>query len=236
MTPRAPEGWYHAQGDPEGTVRYWNGTSWIGGPTVGGPSHGAPPFATTLLDGPTHGYATLTAEPTVHGRVLAQAWRRVVAAIIDAVISYLVTIPLILASIDWNPDGQPRTIPLSNGMRLLPTVLIAIYTIVPVAFWGATLGKRILSTEVIRAKDGGAPGIEGAFMRYLPYLILAVVSFLVTRSRANNGYTGMTGATGALSGVALLLPIVSLILVVTDARRRSVSDRVGGTYVVMRLG
>ena len=27
-----PPGWYHAQGDPEGTVRLWNGTEWVGYP------------------------------------------------------------------------------------------------------------------------------------------------------------------------------------------------------------
>lgn len=27
-------GWYHAQGDPEGTQRYWNGTQWQGEPTA----------------------------------------------------------------------------------------------------------------------------------------------------------------------------------------------------------
>ena len=29
----AAPGWYHAPGDPDGTVRYWNGTDWIGFPT-----------------------------------------------------------------------------------------------------------------------------------------------------------------------------------------------------------
>ncbi len=27
-----PPGWYHAQGDPEGTQRYWDGSQWVGGP------------------------------------------------------------------------------------------------------------------------------------------------------------------------------------------------------------
>ncbi len=28
----APPGWYHAEGDPPGTERYWNGTEWTEGP------------------------------------------------------------------------------------------------------------------------------------------------------------------------------------------------------------
>ena len=29
-----PAGWYHAQGDPAGTFRYWDGAQWIGEPQV----------------------------------------------------------------------------------------------------------------------------------------------------------------------------------------------------------
>lgn len=28
----SPPGWYHAEGDPPGTQRYWNGVAWEGGP------------------------------------------------------------------------------------------------------------------------------------------------------------------------------------------------------------
>lgn len=27
-------GWYHGKGDPEGTVRYWNGEEWVGDPVM----------------------------------------------------------------------------------------------------------------------------------------------------------------------------------------------------------
>lgn len=32
MTASAAPGWYHAQGDPPGTERYWDGTAWTEGP------------------------------------------------------------------------------------------------------------------------------------------------------------------------------------------------------------
>ncbi len=45
-------GWYFAQGDPPGTERYWNGTSWEGTyRAVGGFSPSAPPPATGLPGG-----------------------------------------------------------------------------------------------------------------------------------------------------------------------------------------
>ncbi|MBK6662725.1 MAG: DUF805 domain-containing protein [Thermoflexaceae bacterium] len=34
MSDTAPPGWYHAEGDPKGTVRYWDGTTWSEGPVA----------------------------------------------------------------------------------------------------------------------------------------------------------------------------------------------------------
>lgn len=39
-----PPGWLYAQGDPPGTVRYWNGSGWEGEPKLTGPQPAAPPF------------------------------------------------------------------------------------------------------------------------------------------------------------------------------------------------
>lgn len=38
-----PPGWYHAEGDPPGTQRYWDGHAWQGGPqpVPSGPAPGA---------------------------------------------------------------------------------------------------------------------------------------------------------------------------------------------------
>lgn len=110
MTGSAPDGWYHARGDPEGSVRFWNGTAWIEGPTAGVPTNGLPPVTTTLLDAPPHTYVGSTPEPMVHGRVLADAGRRVGAAIIDSIVAVLFSIPLLIASIDGSPmESRART-------------------------------------------------------------------------------------------------------------------------------
>lgn len=34
-----PAGWYHAEGDPPGSQRYWDGSAWQGGPQAA-PTHG----------------------------------------------------------------------------------------------------------------------------------------------------------------------------------------------------
>jgi uncharacterized RDD family membrane protein YckC len=57
-----PPGWYHAEGDPAGTHRYWDGTRWQGGPQpiagpVAGPA-GAPlgPVGSAPPVGPPAGF------------------------------------------------------------------------------------------------------------------------------------------------------------------------------------
>lgn len=40
--PTTPPGWYHAEGDPPGTQRYWDGFSWQGGPEPISPSPAGP--------------------------------------------------------------------------------------------------------------------------------------------------------------------------------------------------
>ena len=46
MSDTAPPGWYHAEGDPDGTVRYWNGTTWTEGPVPAALPETANPPAT----------------------------------------------------------------------------------------------------------------------------------------------------------------------------------------------
>ena len=38
------QGWYHYPGDPEGTVRLWNGQDWVGFPTTPPPGYGGAPI------------------------------------------------------------------------------------------------------------------------------------------------------------------------------------------------
>ena len=52
-----PPGWYHAEGDPPGTQRYWDGSAWQGGPQaapdngLGGSLGGAAAQAMTAMPG-----------------------------------------------------------------------------------------------------------------------------------------------------------------------------------------
>lgn len=75
--PPQPPGWYHAQGDPPGTTRWWDGAQWVGGPVaVAAPP--APGYG-YVPPSPGHGYGF--GRPPLSG-----FWRRVGAWLLDALI------------------------------------------------------------------------------------------------------------------------------------------------------
>ena len=59
-----PAGWYHGDGDPEGSVRYWDGAQWQGDPIAANLSLTGP--ATVTPQSPDAFYGVL-AEPSQRG-------------------------------------------------------------------------------------------------------------------------------------------------------------------------
>ena len=81
-TGSAGAGWFHAQGDPPGTQRYWNGQEWVGEPQpVPTPSPAAPPPPGPGDSGPAgvpYGMATTFEQPKKKRSV----WKWVVGIIL----------------------------------------------------------------------------------------------------------------------------------------------------------
>ena len=72
-----PAGHYYAQGDPPGTVRYWDGTQWVGEPIPAPPTSATPP--------PPPGSPTGT-----ESGAFASIGVRLGAAIVDGIIGVLI--------------------------------------------------------------------------------------------------------------------------------------------------
>lgn len=52
MSDAATPGWYHAEGDPPNTERYWDGSMWTEGPRPVGGFPAAPPTPAPMAAGP----------------------------------------------------------------------------------------------------------------------------------------------------------------------------------------
>lgn len=211
-----PAGWYHAEGDPVDTVRYWNGSEWIGGP-VAEPT--GDQSASLLFD-----------------QELASVGQRIGGRLIDVVL--LTVLLLLYVGIRfgeplsaWWAEAQAaaelgRPVPQpdieTGGFDTLIIVFFgfawdALWT----AFAGGTPGKLLVGTRVADAKAATwkrATLFEAALRatnRLVPLLALISFSLLQLQNLMTLG-----------------IGIVSLIMLFTDPMRRTVMDYVGSTIVV----
>ena len=149
-----PPGWYHAQGDPPDTHRWWDGAQWVGGPQP--------------LSAPAPGGAPSWSPPgsaVPGGRPLAGPWERIGARLIDWII---VGIVAAIVSAILGLDGGA----LSLGRALVQTVLGAVYVITMIGLRGATVGKMALGIAVVRQFDGVTPpGIDVSVRRWIVEIV-----------------------------------------------------------------
>jgi uncharacterized RDD family membrane protein YckC len=149
-------GYYHAEGDPPGTVRYWDGAQWTGSPMPPPPGvlpAGGPPSDTR--------FATVGV--------------RIGAVLIDGLLLFVVAIVIALPSIIDTIDEADRTggsFEYTAGAEafLGPLIFLAVM-IAMTATIGATPGKLMLGLRVTTA-DGSTtpPGFGPATLRALPWL------------------------------------------------------------------
>jgi uncharacterized RDD family membrane protein YckC len=153
----AGPGYYPAQGDPPGTVRYWSGEQWVGDP-VPETSGYVPP--TNIVDKP---YAGL--------RI------RIGAALIDGVAANIVVAPVLWpelrdafeaniqsASPTFDFSISPALVALSLGWTLVTWLMISRF--------GGSVGKLTLGLRVTH-EDGETtpPGYTKGAMRSIPDVV-----------------------------------------------------------------
>ena len=155
-------GLYHAEGDPPGTVRQWDGTQWVGAPVPAPPGSaaGPPPPPGSGMAGTSN---------------FAGTGVRIGAIVIDgilfAIISVLATIPFIE---DTNPDSNSWEFEATGiGTFIGPLVVLAL-TILLVATQGGSPGKLMLGLRVT-LPDGTTPvGYGPAVMRVVPWVLTLI--------------------------------------------------------------
>lgn len=137
-------GWYHAQGDPEGTMRYWDGAQWVGEPTTQQPTYAAP-----------------------GGRVYGGVGERLGARIIDAIIFIIPTLIIAFAVLDADNIASGTNF----GFAVISLILGAAYEIGFTTLKGATPGKMILNMKVTGPNGESPPSVEVAAKRWLPAIL-----------------------------------------------------------------
>lgn len=140
-----PAGWYHAEGDPPGTTRYWDGTQWQGGPQ-------AAPVAAT--GGPAAGTGGMGGM----GQTLATPGLRMAGRLIDFIISIVIALIIGAGSIDFDAiaNGDEVAAP-SFGLVLASAIIALAYDTLFTHYMGGTPGKLLLGMRVAEADSGVTP-------------------------------------------------------------------------------
>lgn len=220
----AAPGWYHGEGDPPNTQRYWDGIQWVGEPRpVPPPPLAAPAVPPGSMPAPVAAapaglsptFQTSSSEPAIDnlqkmGLVLASPGSRIVARVIDSVIVAVLAIGLFIVFFAAGVGGGA-----SGGLvawALLAAVGGAAYEVGFVALAGGTPGKLALGIRVATLEGQQPPGWGQAAARWV-LNTAQLIPFL-----------------GQLAALAIWF--VSFILLFSDPLHRTLFDRVGGTVVV----
>lgn len=160
------------------------------------------------------------------------------------IIDVLVLIPVIGASMYFtmfNPNALAF---------LLISILSAFYKPVLEGLYGATVGKMALKIKVVGA-EGVPVTINQAFIRWVPFLLGAVFSWWFTygmiSGAAAEGISGFMeysmyqqeqtaemGATATIGQLSGLIPIISALFMLGNARKQAAHDKLAETYVIYR--
>ena len=198
-------GHYHAEGDPPGTVRWWDGTQWVGDPTPPPPPAAPPPP-------PPPGAGAGGAATS--GIRFADLGVRFGAAAIDIVIVIAISFVLLLAFFGNSTDDGFEAYAGGAESVLLSALITAAYIGIIVAK-AATPGKLMVGLRITEADGETNVTPRGAVMRSLPYIV------------------GLIPVLGGL--IVLGCGIAAMVMIGSDsAERRSVYDRIGNTRVVRK--
>lgn len=209
-----PPGWYHGEGDPPGTVRWWDGSNWVGGPQQQGAQQQA-------------GYVAPNQATLPTGQALADPWLRIAAKLIDFIVLLIAFVIVFLATtFSVGFDTVLNALVGGNGdIGLLPNLASAL---VGAAYYGGmntffsgTVGKLVLGMRIVQ-KDGTEPlGIPVGLIRSGVHFvgILGVIPF---------------GVDVGVSIVVLIVGLVSLVFLFTDPQHRTLMDQVAKTYVIKK--
>ena len=154
-----PPGWYYAQGDPPGTQRYWDGSSWQGGPQPV-PGMGASGVSDTSAD------------------TLAEPVKRIVARLIDGVIWFVISalVPGLFGGGPFGDIGIGAAVVLS----VVSGALVVAYEVVMIGTRGATFGKLALGLKVVN-EDGSEPDYNTGLRRmylYIAFIFIGLIPIL----------------------------------------------------------
>ncbi len=185
-------GWYYSTGDPEGTQRYWDGTTWVGEPKV-------PGRADDIVY-----YAAASDAPVDLGDVAT----RVSLADTEPSRSYAQS-PYSATKASVNVRRRP---PIPEGLKNL-TILVCVLKAIPLILLGLGF-VRFLGGTALGSLFGsryGPPLLDLDASRGAAILLLGVLFFLGSSLVIIQGRAAVNDDASSLFSVAMVMLVIDLL-------------------------
>lgn len=181
----------------------------------------------------TQALKTLNPEPeTENELVIASAWRRIGAVIINNLVSMILFFPFLfkLFTLGTFNMSEEELFNTFSSDELAPTLWVSlglyflfwIVQLVMISKSGQTFGKRLLKIRIVK-QDGSNPGFMGAFLlREVAFQLILIAIAITLELLINYSNDNLT----------LLAYLVCLIMLFAAKQRRTLQDRIAGTLVV----
>lgn len=183
-----PPGWYHAEGDPPNSQRWWDGAKWVGGPAAAGA--GAVSVLAAGYPPPAYaGYGVPQGRPRY-----ASWWGRFGAFLLDwlilgvplGIINQFVSSSVPKEIVACTSNGRPALCerPTGSGFAIIGLVALVGW-IIGIGYYayfhgktGQTLGKKAVGIAVVDMRSGAPIGVGRAIGRYFGSIVSAIPCLL----------------------------------------------------------
>lgn len=227
----SPAGWFHFDGDPTGSLRYWDGDQWQGDPEFFAESDSdldIDPHAESG-SGPEDEFGSEFGSEFGMATEFAGPGRRILARMIDLFVYQLLAVAVGIA-------GHQRTVAGPNQddiaawvvASLVTTALVGFVEVYLVATGGQTIGKLVMKIIVVN-DDGSDVNLVTSIKRFSPFVAVEILRTLSYLAVGSDVYVSVQ-LVSALAWTGLGL--VSLIWLLTKNDYKAVWDRLAGTIVI----
>lgn len=167
---------------------------------------------------------------------------RLAAYLLDWLVTFILTCVFISAAglLLLVASDMGRTDPPDRALYtalLVAGMVVPVWTLVTLAGWswhGQSVGKLAMNLRVV-SRGGTTPGLGRAVVRLVVYTAEHLALVLAPLSGAAAWWLRSREVPLPLlfaPAAALVLPVVSVALLLTDQQRRALHDRLAGTWVI----
>ena len=183
------------------------------------------------------GFDSISPETVTPENMFQTGWRRFWGVIFDVIIFSAVMLPLV----GFIQNGREDDLAFLTALEFSTALVSIFYYIIMHAACGQTLGKMITGVKVVRNNDLKPIGFRHALMRDIVPLLFVATSIVMLNSidivvaEDKDAPLQVPLLVVGFAIVEFLWPLLELITMLFNRRRRAIHDFIAGTVVTRYL-